>query len=259
MKVLNLNIWNQNWYWEKRLKIIQDMLLARGFNNESVSVLAFHEVMTTPEHNQLREINKRLEFENLYEFQVKEDGDKVYSLGLLSTLEAVRQAYVPLTQDVKDSDDNFPRGIGLLEFVRGKTPFIFAITHFAISSQAQLRNAKEAIAAIDEFNEQDYPVIVAGDFNCAPEEAPVQLFISAGYVDEWARLQPKELATWPVQTSLVLDNYKQKHGRVPSWYIKPRRIDYILSKGIKAKSIEKIGKQVNGIWHSDHWGLVARY
>ncbi len=259
MRVLNLNIWNQNWHWDKRLRIIQDMLVAYGFSNETVGVLAFNELTITPEHNQLREINRKLEYENLYEFAVKEEGDKTYSLGVLSTLEAVRQVYVPLTQDSQDDNDSFPRGVGLLEFVRGKTPFIFAITHFAISEQAQLRNAKEVIGAIAEFNTENYPVIVAGDFNCGPDEAPSQLFTSNGYVDEWVRLQAKELATWPVQTSLVLDNYKQKHGKVPSWYIKPRRIDYILSKGIKAKSIEKIGKQVNGIWHSDHWGLVARY
>jgi endonuclease/exonuclease/phosphatase family metal-dependent hydrolase len=259
MRVLNLNIWNQNYYWEKRLPLIIDLLTKTGFNGKGEDVLVFHEMTSTPDHNQLAELNKSFGYQTIEYFEVKNEVNRSSGIGVLTNFPIIRRERFFLTVDVNDPDDSFPRIVGAVELERSNHNLILVVTHFSVSGKAQIRNATESLGFILGFNKELLPIVMCCDFNCAPNEAPAILYKQNQFEDVWAALGNQEFASWPVDTELVVENHLLKHGEKPPWEIIPRRIDYIWQKGIKAKSVEKIGSKVNGLWHSDHWGILAVY
>ena len=257
MRVLNLNVWNQNYFWERRLPVISNLLKDAGFNGSGEDILVFHEVTNSNEHDQVSEINTGLHYKNTYFFETKREKSLTSGIGLVTNYMIICPKTFKLTQNSKDKDDSFPRIIGLTELQGKNTSFICGETHFSLSSKTQISNAQESLTFIEKYNERHLPVVVCADFNCGPDEQPSHIFERAGYKDVWRQLSRKELISWPVDKKLVIENHKLKHGKEPDWEIKGRRIDYIWTKGISFKKVLKFGGKVNGIWHSDHWGIIA--
>ncbi|GGK47289.1 MULTISPECIES: endonuclease/exonuclease/phosphatase family protein [Flavobacteriaceae] len=64
---------------------------------------------------------------------------------------------------------------GLFETIETKRPFFVFNTHFDhIGTKARLNSAKLILQKIAEFNSNNLPVLVLGDFNLTPETAPIQ-------------------------------------------------------------------------------------
>ena len=147
-----------------------------------------------------------------------------------------------------------------LFLVHVKSPrghFVLAATHFAISFDAQVSNARECIENINGFNINDFPVIMCADFNCGPKEFPVNIFRAEEYSDLWTELDNKEKVSWPINRELIIRNHRLKYNADLTWEIEPRRIDYIMTKKVNAQTIEMISKKEDNLWHSDHYGVLA--
>lgn len=64
---------------------------------------------------------------------------------------------------------------GLFQAKKGGKKFWFFNTHFDhIGTEARVNSMKLILAKIQEFNTKNLPVVLTGDFNITPDEAPVQ-------------------------------------------------------------------------------------
>lgn len=260
MKVATLNVWNQNYYWEKRLPIIVDLLKKQGFGGGPDEILLFQEILNTNSHDQLEELKTFLGYENsqLFTSGTKENGN-TGGVGLVTRMEIEESWSFDLTKDILSPASHYGRNLGAVRVKYGGSELLFAVVHFGIEPETEEKNAREAVDFLSKINAANLPVILGGDLNSGPTEKPIKIIERAGYEDAWQYLEKPEITTWPIDESLVVENINLKIGKKPEWKINSRRVDYIFTKGLKAKGIEKFGGQVNGIWHSDHWGLIASF
>jgi endonuclease/exonuclease/phosphatase family metal-dependent hydrolase len=138
--------------------------------------------------------------------------------------------------------------------LRGK-PYRFVTTHLETFSDAiQAQQTEELLAGP---LASDLPVILAGDLNSdadAPNSSRGPAFgilQSADFLDIWSNLHPNDPGfTWPLHPEDV-------PAAPPSI---PQRIDLVITRGdgTTARSEILTGvAPVNGLWSSDHAGVVA--
>lgn len=87
----------------------------------------------------------------------------------------------------------------------------------------------------------DVPVVVTGDFNTTPDTA-VHAFISRDLADAWTHAAERN---GPAETF---------HGFKGN---ADRRIDWILVRGLQARTIETVTRQENGRYPSDHFPVLT--
>lgn len=146
-----------------------------------------------------------------------------------------------------------PRGWMTADVQVGSAAFRFANTHLEsppAPTDIQVAQAQELVQILATATT---PVILYGDFNANAEPGynhfpTTDLIVSAGFVDAWHALRPFEAGlTWPL------------HGEDPyTSQSKPnQRMDLVYTRGVGAEKTYRIGLPVQGIWPSDHAGVVA--
>jgi endonuclease/exonuclease/phosphatase family metal-dependent hydrolase len=181
----------------------------------------------------------------------------------------VRQEFLHVTSRVNASEP----WIGSVVLARVDAPVgEVLLVHFKPSWQFHLAYERElqAVAAarmVEDEVAADPPahVIVAGDFDSTPDSSMLRFWTgrqsiggtSVAYRDAWADAHPTDPGF-----TFVPGNPLREHGEIR--HAEPRRIDHILVRydewgpTLAVDSCERVlGEAVDGIWASDHVGMVA--
>jgi endonuclease/exonuclease/phosphatase family metal-dependent hydrolase len=139
----------------------------------------------------------------------------------------------------------YPRMVTWARFRRrdGGGSFDYFYTHFPYRAEdvhARMLSANEILQRIGKLP-SDTRVILAGDFNCAPD-APVHAELTRGLQDAWVTAASR---SGPAKT---FHNFTGKPDR---------RIDWILSRGFKAIAVHTITTHEGMRYPSDHFPVVA--
>ena len=94
----------------------------------------------------------------------------------------------------------------------------------------------------------ELPVVLLGDFNARPERATYAYLRDTGFDDAWLQANPDGPAGLTCCHAHPLDN--------PDDTLRAR-IDLILTRGLVATDAWAVGEFANGLWPSDHQGVVA--
>jgi endonuclease/exonuclease/phosphatase family metal-dependent hydrolase len=94
----------------------------------------------------------------------------------------------------------------------------------------------------------ELPVVLLGDFNARPERATYAYLREAGFDDAWLQANPDGSPGLTCCHAHPLDN--------PDDTLRAR-IDLILTRGLVATGAWAVGEFADGLWPSDHQGVVA--
>ncbi|ODT95578.1 MAG: endonuclease [Rhodanobacter sp. SCN 67-45] len=125
----------------------------------------------------------------------------------------------------------------------GGGTFDYLNTHFPYRDQdvrPRMLSAAEILRWIDQLP-ADARVILTGDFNCAPD-TPVHAKLTAGLHDAWIEAATR---SGPART---FHNFTGTPDR---------RIDWILSRGFKARTVSTVTTHEGARYPSDHFPVVA--
>lgn len=147
----------------------------------------------------------------------------------------------------KYADSRWPRQCTLGRFVCDDRKLTCATTHFDFDDDVQRRSALLVRQQINQIGKND-PVVLAGDFNCAPG--------SAGYAVFTSRNTSHDL---PFCNAFDPPPYSGTyHGFSGSGDTPP--IDWILYRGeIEVHSAFVITQSFDGFYPSDHFPLLAEF
>lgn len=187
------------------------------------------------------------------------DRDVILARGDVSTshvTEAVFSLGVTAPVPVGGQEIPFLRGYSHLRAEVDGVSFSFANTHLEVQVAGNLQpqdgQAAELIVALANVSS---PLILVGDFNNTPGStgtAPYALLSSAGYTDAAVTVGVDD------PTCCQAANLLNPTSTLT------RRIDLIFSRGrAEAQAFWTVGNtpdlQINGLWPSDHAGVVARF
>jgi endonuclease/exonuclease/phosphatase family metal-dependent hydrolase len=152
----------------------------------------------------------------------------------------------------------------------GELLFIATCLAWRMESEAARERQAVAVTDLDERRRTDLPSIIAGDFNATPDAACMRYFTglqslggrSVYYHDAWAVAGEGPGYTWTGDNPNTVPTIESMVGA----HEHRRRIDYVLVGGPQAhpKAACRIvaaelafHEPVDGIWPSDHLGVVA--
>lgn len=156
----------------------------------------------------------------------------------------------PAIAGSKSFNSAFPRLCTWMEgrLIHSDKIFFFVNTHLDhVQAQTRIEQIKVLIKNIQTLNENDYPLILCGDFNDDPtSEVRHELMNSfSSLIDPWIKLKQ------PEETS---------HHKFCGINERGSRIDWILSdRELKARSIILDKTQEDGVWPSDHFIVKAEF
>lgn len=136
----------------------------------------------------------------------------------------------------------------------GELLFIAPTTPWRLDAEwARQRQAHE-VTAIEARHRTSLPAVVAGDLNAAPD-APSIRHLSSRFTDAWAVAGAGDGHTWTVDNPLAAKEIARLLGDPAH----RRRIDYVLTgPAARVRSASLVGSRpVDGVWLSDHFGVLA--
>lgn len=269
-KILSLNIWNTNYHWERRFKLIEKLI-----HQEQPDLIGLQEAVESQDESQdqIGKIKKILPEHAVVWYKGHEHKDGSFGGPVvLSKLPIIKSSFQKLTLDQNDPDDNYQRMViaSLIEIPQIDQKLIFVNTHLSFSQAACKRTVVEVVDFINKFNQEKSPIIFACDLNFGPESA-VARFLNgrqtidnktAEFVDAWKKSHPNaEQTTWPITEKLIMEAHKLKNKPL-NFEIKPRRMDYIFLSHELADQLQEcrlVGDQPDnkGLYPSDHLGVLV--
>lgn len=261
LRVLTCNIYNTSADWELRRPV-----LINAIRQLSPDLIALQETVLTSGYDQARDVlgdgyqlvNSRARLSGSW-------GASLASRWPVRNVHELDQAVSPRAEPwctTMIAEIDAPAPVGPLLFVN----------HFQSAHVAQeLEREQQALLAAQAIErliaEQDRHAILTGDLNAGPEAASVRFLMgrqslagtSVCYLNAWDRVHPGEPGhTFTNRSPLVAD----AHSDWPS-----QRLDHILLRFGEGggPSLDITGCEVvfdhpvNGIWPSDHFGLVADF
>jgi len=151
-----------------------------------------------------------------------------------------------------------PRGYVAVNAQIGQTSVVFANTHIEAVPDIDLRMA-QVEQLLDAFKDESLPVIIVGDFNSqATTGTSYNHVLSAGYTDTWIE-NPLTYNT----NGYTFGHESNLRNESPNLFT---RIDFIFA-GPQGDPIigegfvlgdEKRDKTQNGLWPSDHAGVISK-
>jgi endonuclease/exonuclease/phosphatase family metal-dependent hydrolase len=262
MRVLTLNLWGQNGAWKERRRVLID-----GLRTLRPDLVAFQETTVTEGYDQVSDLlgpGYHLAHQSLG-LAKNDPAFRGASIASRWPLREVREIDLHVTARSRQVD--FPC-ITLIADIETPVGDVLFTNHlpswqldFELEREQQTVVAATAIEAL--ITERRRHVVVAGDLDAEPSAASIRFWtgrqslggLSVCYRDAWASKHPAD----PGHT-FTPDN-PQMIG--PEWPF--GRIDYILvrSESHRGASLDIVAcelafsEPVNGIWASDHFGVVA--
>jgi endonuclease/exonuclease/phosphatase family metal-dependent hydrolase len=269
MRILSLNLWQQFGKWSDRRAIIIE-----GIQVYQPDVIAFHECIKTWDYDQVADLLGP-------EFNIKQSrtrdpsgmGISIASRWKLNDVQEIdlnvtpRTVGFPCTTLIADVDAPDPFG-----------PFLF-VNHFPnwqlnFEYERELQAVKAAQFIEARIALSTKQVVMVGDLDADYNSSSIRFFtgrqslsnISICYRDAWDSIHPDNPGhTFTPENPLVKDGVVKGMYPFRDWPF--RRIDYIFLRlgahggnALDITSCERIfDKPVNGIWASDHFGLIADF
>jgi endonuclease/exonuclease/phosphatase family metal-dependent hydrolase len=261
MRVLTINAFSRHRDWEVRRG-----LLAECLRQLEPDVVAFQEVFTDDDGDEVRELVGSAY--HVFHQRGRDANGGGASIASRWPLEVIRE--VDLQTDKRLYESGW---IGSLAVVRVEVPPpigpVLLVHHKPTwQSRAELERERQAVASariVEEILDgAERHVVLAGDFDATPDSASIRFWtgrqsldgLSVYYQDAWESVHGDESGhTHTPKNELRTDAWKPRPGR---------RIDYIMVRcGDKGATLDVIdcdlafAQPVNGVWISDHFGVVA--
>lgn len=260
MRILTFNLWGRNGAWADRRSV-----LIEGFRTLQPDLLALQEVIRTDEYDQVSDLlgpdwsivhQQRRDAEGM--------GISIASRWPLGTVQELDLHVTPRTGD-------FPCGTLIAEvFVPDPVGLLLFVNHFPnwqldFEYERELQAVHAARVIEEHARKTGLHVILGGDLDADPDATSIRFWcgrqslggMSVCYRDAWESLHPREPGqTFTPENPLMA---------LANWDWPFRRIDYLFVRcgehggpTLKITSCQQIfDEPINGVWASDHFGLVA--
>jgi endonuclease/exonuclease/phosphatase family metal-dependent hydrolase len=259
MRVLTLNIWGLRGEWAARRAALRD-----GLHDLQPDLMALQETIITDSYDQTAEIiDPAYHILHQKKREVDGQGVSIVSRWPIVDVREVDLHVTPRTGEfacvVLIAQIDAPAPIGPLLFVNH---FPNWQSDFEYERERQAAVAGRAIEEM--LGSRAIHVVLAGDFTAAPDSANVRFWCgrqslddtSVFYGDVWERTHPDDPGhTFSPHNPLRSERWLLDQGR---------RIDYIFVRGGSAMPTLDVtacelafAEPVNGVWVSDHFGVVA--
>jgi endonuclease/exonuclease/phosphatase family metal-dependent hydrolase len=268
LRVLTLNVWNTEGD-SRRLNLIN-----REIRRLNPDLVALQEVVLTSETNQLDRLLHGTELSVTHQAQAMPSSPpwvERYGGSAVATRWPHRVVEV-LDSRLADAADvpwcTLAASVPLPDV--GDLLFIAATTAWRLDAESARERQVVAITDLDARHRGALPTIIAGDFNAAPEAASIRYLTglqslggrSVHYHDAWAVAGEGPGYTWTVDNPnarTVVDQIVRQpvHRRridyifVGSWHAHPQAHGHVRSASLA------LDQPDDGIWASDHFGVVA--
>lgn len=267
LRVVNLNVWNDAGD-PRRVGIIN-----RELRRLQPDLVALQEVVHTTERNQLEELLDGLDLYSTHQNDVTATppfGEK-YGGNAVATRWPHRVVEV-LDLRLSDAADIPWFTLAVSVPVPGEGDVLFIVTTWSWRLEAESARERQAVAItdLDARHRSELPTIIAGDLNAIPQAASMRYLTglqslcgrSVYYHDAWAIAGKGPGDTWtadnPNAQSVIDQIVRQPDHR--------RRIDHVLIGSWQshpnahchiAAATVAFNEPVDGIWASDHFGVVV--
>lgn len=258
IRVATLNLWGQSGPWAQRRSVVVD-----GLREIGPDLVAFQEAIKTDEYDQVRDVLDS-DFHMIHQAVRGPEGSGV-SIASRWPVDAVREVDLHVTPRTADDQCTtlvakilVPDPIGPLLFVNH---FPSWRLNFELERELQAAVAAQFIEA--RAAHESMHVLLAGDLDADPHAASIRFWsgrqslggMSVCYRDAWESAHSDE----PGHT------FTPRNALMTDWDWPFRRIDYIFVRcgahggpTLVIASCERIfDEPVDGVWASDHFGLVA--
>jgi endonuclease/exonuclease/phosphatase family metal-dependent hydrolase len=265
VRVMTLNLWGRHGAWDDRRSVLID-----GLRALKPDLIAFQESVKNDGYDQAADLLGP-EYHILHQGARAADGAGE-SIASRWPVGEVREVDLHLTAGADASAGWVSRAVAL-EVLLPDPVGLLLFVHYTTAWQWGAEHAREqqAVAAahfIDQVaGQRSVHVVLAGDFNAPPDAASMRFWrgqqslggMSVCYADAWESTYPDEAGhTFTPHNPLVAN------GDMP--LERGRRIDYVLARcGNHGPTLDAVscaiafGEAVNGIWASDHFGVVADF
>lgn len=253
MRIATLNVWHRSKPWlERKAAIVHELAELQP------DIVGLQEVLAPVDPNatgdQAKELAEGLGYEIAYAPACVWGGVTYFGNAILSRYPIVQASFEPLPGHADESRSYVH---ALLDTPHGEAPIF--VTHLAWRPEdfaTRIQQVRFLMRRIDELvphSPKGLPPIVMGDLNAEPHSEEIQLF-TEHFVDSWARAgDGSDGFTWDRQ-----NEYTHEHD------VHSQRIDYILIRSpLESLRLERtrvaFNRRHEGVWPSDHFGLVADF
>lgn len=267
VRVLTLNLWQQYGAWVERRSVLID-----GIRTLQPDLVAFAESIKTTEYDQT--VDLLGEGFNMAYSKTRDANGMGVSIASRWLLEEVQEVDLNVTSRTA----GFPC-TALVATVIAPDPIgpLLFVNHFPnfqlnLERERELQAIATARVVEERIGQSKRQAIVVGDFDADPEAASVRFWsgrqslgeMSVCYRDVWQSVHPEEPGhTFTPCNPVVKDEFVKGMRPFRDWPF--RRIDYIFLRygahggtSLDITACERIfDEPVNGVWASDHFGLVA--
>jgi endonuclease/exonuclease/phosphatase family metal-dependent hydrolase len=267
LRVLTLNLWQRYGAWTDRRSVLID-----GLRALQPDLVAFHESIKTDQYDQVLDLLGP-EF-NVAHAKVRDPNGMGVSLASRWPLRDVQEVDLNVTPRTT----GFPCTTLVAEVVAPEPigPLLF-VNHFPnfqldFEYERELQAVATARFVEARVRNNNQQVVMVGDLDADPSAASIRFWcgrqslgdLSVCYRDAWESSHPDDPGhTFTPRNPLMRDGVVKDQLPFRDWPF--RRIDYIFvrfgSHGGRALDIAACARifdePINGVWASDHFGLVA--
>ncbi|SHN46947.1 endonuclease/exonuclease/phosphatase family protein [Cryptosporangium aurantiacum] len=135
----------------------------------------------------------------------------------------------------------------------GPVLLLHPTTFWKPDAEAYRERQVREVADLDARHRTALPTIVAGDFNAEPESPSIR-YLAGRYQDAWAVAGDGPGHTWTVDNPLGAAEIERLIGQPGI----RQRIDYVFVANARIEGVQLVGdRPVDGVWLSDHYGVLA--
>jgi len=244
MKVLTLNTWQEKGLWQERWQLI-----LKGLEEYDADIVGFQEVFNM---EWAEEIRRRSGYPYLAV------SGQHSGLVFLSRFKPLEQECLVLK--AKSPNEDYQRYAFYIQVETPKGKIALFNTHLSwksVDDAVRMEQVKE-LAAFVRQKAGNLPALIMGDFNTAPDTAPINfLRDSSQWLDTYAEANTEWVGlTW---------DYRNPYAEKERDKMAERRIDYIFvtpAQGPFAaiRSSRVVFDQPEGdVWPSDHFGVLTEF
>ncbi len=260
VRVATLNLWGRHGAWDERRSVLVD-----GLRKLQPDIIAFQEAVVTDGYDQVADLLGATY--NVAHQAGREAEGTGLSIASRWEVGEVWEETLHFTPRVDPSEIAVaeilgPDPLGTLLFAHHNSSWQLGFEH---ERELQVVAASRLVEDLLGKQEESH-VVLAGDFNAAPDSASVRFWrglqslggTSVCYRDAWESVHPVDPGhTFSPRNPLVTggNNWPLELGR---------RIDYVMVRcgdygpTLDVTACERIfDKPVDGVWASDHFGVVA--